>query len=102
MSEEDTTKLKKVELKKWKKTKKKKPKEEDFYLEITEDEKTRYITKVTKEEHKKGFLRVPPEFAKEIMKEVDAKNWNEVELIFEPASKNEVRFKVRKKSAYIV
>jgi len=104
MSEEDTTKLKKVELKKWKKTKrkKKKPREEDFYLKITEGGKTEYATKVTKDEAGKGTFRVPPDFAKEIMEAVNAKNWNELELILDSLSENEVRFKIRKKSTYIV
>ena len=96
--------MKKVEPKKWKKTKRKKRKlkEEDFYLQITENGKTSYYTLITRDEHKRAYLWVPPELAKEIMESINAKNWNEVELFSYSVVEGEIKFKVRKKSAYVI
>ena len=93
--------MKKLEPKRWKKTKKKKLKEKDFYLKITKGEKTSYSTKVG-EEIKKGILRIPEELAIEIMKNMDVESLNELEFTPKVIGKNKFMLKMRKKSAYIV
>jgi hypothetical protein len=99
--------LKEIEPKKWKKNelkkaKKKVPREEDFYLKITEHGKSKYRTKCTKEDAKAGSLPLPDEAVEEIMKAQGVKNWDELEFIPSIKGKNQIVFEIRKKATYIL